>query len=99
MTKSMLLLIALFFAVSLGAAGAQTLNPGTNNSGSQTVPGNQGLIGTPPKQSISPPTSACSAGSQSVRVCNDDFSSCNSACTAVILSDPTADTSGCTQRC
>ena len=98
MTKSMLLLIALFFAVSPGAAGAQTLNPGTS-SGKLGVPGNQGLIGTPPTQSISPPTSACSAGSQSVRVCNDDFSSCNSACTAVILSDPTADTSGCTQRC
>ena len=57
MTKSMLLLIALFFAVSPGAAGAQTLNPGTNNFGSQTTPGNeqgnlrkpgnQGLIGDP----------------------------------------------------
>ena len=108
MTKSMLLLIALFFAVSPGAAGAQTLNPGANNSGSLStpgnqqgnlaVPGNQGLIGRPPTQSISPPTSACSTGGQSVRVCNSDFTSCNSACTAVILSDPTADTSGCTQN-
>ena len=41
MTRSMLLLIALFFAVSPGTAGAQTLNPGTNNSGSLSTPGNQ----------------------------------------------------------
>jgi hypothetical protein len=98
MTKSMLLLITLFFAVSPGAAGAQTVNQG-GTQGSRTVPGNQGLIGIPPTQSISPPTSACSTGSQSVRVCNNDFSSCSSACTAVLLSDPSADTTGCTQRC
>ena len=36
MTKSMWLLIGLFFAVPLAVAGAQ-----------QAVPGNQGLIGTP----------------------------------------------------
>ena len=48
MTKSMLLLIGLFFAVSLGVAGAQ-----------QAVPHNQGLIGTtPPLQSIRPTTIA-----------------------------------------
>ena len=38
MTKSMLLLIGLFFAVPLGVAGAQTVN-----RGNQAVPGNQGL--------------------------------------------------------
>ena len=90
MTKSLLLLIGLFFAVSLGVAGAQ-----------QAVPdNNQGLIGTtPPLQSIRPTRSPCSASSQSVRVCNNDFQSCNSACTATTISDPGADLSGCTQRC
>jgi|SRR5690349_16769937 hypothetical protein len=96
MTKSILLLIALFFAVSPGAAGAQTLNPGLRGQGTpQEGSGNP----IPPAQSLAPTPNVCSAGSQSVRVCNNDFSSCNSACTAVILSDPTADTSGCTQRC
>jgi hypothetical protein len=96
MTKSMLLLIGLFLAVPLGVAGAQQAvqgNPGL------TVPGNQGLIGVPPTQSISPARSPCSAGSQSVRVCNDDFQSCNSACTAATVSDPSADITGCTQGC
>jgi hypothetical protein len=94
MTKSMLLLIGLFFAVPLGVAGAQTVN-----QGNRAVPGNQGLIGTPPVQSISPARSPCSAGSQSVRVCNDDFQSCNSACTAATISDTSADITGCTQGC
>jgi len=94
MTKSMLLLIGLFFAVPFGVAGAQTVN-----QGNQAVPGNQGLIGIPPVQSISPARSPCGAGSQSVRVCNNDFQSCNSACTAAVISDPGADISGCTQRC
>src|SRR6185436_11296695 len=88
MAKSMLLLIGLFFAVPLGVAGAQ-----------QAVPGNQGLIGIPPFQSISPAQSPCSAGSQSVRVCNNDFQSCNSACSAAIVSNPSADITGCTQTC
>ena len=94
MTKSMLLLIGLFFAVPLGVAGAQTVN-----QGNRAVPGNQGLIGTPSVQSISPARSPCSAGSQSVRVCNDDFQSCNSACTAATISDTSADITGCTQGC
>ena len=94
MTKSMLLLIGLFFAVPVGVAGAQQPMPGN-----QGLLGNQGLFGIPPRQSISPTTSPCSAGSQSVRVCNNDFQSCNSACTATTISDPGADISGCTQRC
>jgi hypothetical protein len=102
MTKSMWLLIGLFFAVPLAVAGAQQAVPGNQGligTPNRAVPGNQGLIGIPPVQSISPARSPCSAGSQSVRVCNDDFQSCNSACTAAIVSDPTADITGCTQGC
>jgi len=98
MTKSRLLLIGLFLAVPLGAAEAQTqrLQPGLGN---QAVPGNQGLIGTPSLQSIiREPRSACGAGSQGVRVCENDFQSCNSACSGTFVSD-LADTSGCIQRC
>ena len=108
MAKSMLLLIGLFFAVPLGVAGAQQAVPGNQGligtpnqalPGNRVVPGNQGLIGIPPFQSISPAQSPCSAGSQSVRVCNNDFQSCNSACSAAIVSNPSADITGCTQTC
>jgi hypothetical protein len=111
MTKSMLLLIGLFFAVPLGLAGAQTVNQRatvnpqtinqgeTTNQGNRTVLGNQGLIGRPPFQSLSPARTPCSAGSQSVRVCNNDFQSCSSYCSALAMSDPTADIGGCTLRC
>jgi hypothetical protein len=88
MTKSTLLfLIGLFVAVPLGAAWAQT---GGINQRNQEPP---------PFQSISPARSPCGPGSQSVRVCTNDFQSCNSACSAVFISDPSADISGCTQRC
>ena len=50
MTKSILLLIGLFFSVPLAVAEAQQAVPG--NPGligpQRAVPGNQGLIGTPP---------------------------------------------------
>ena len=85
MTKFMLLLIALFLAIPFGLAVAQQAlqgNPGLIGP-PRAVPGNQGLIGIPPRQSLSPARSPCSAGSQSVRICNDDFQSCNSACTAL----------------
>jgi hypothetical protein len=52
----------------------------------------------PPFQSLQPSQSACGAGSQSVRVCNDDFRSCSSVCTATAL-DPSADIAGCSLRC
>ena len=82
MTKSMLLLIGLFFAIPLGVAGAQNLTqPGLGN---QRVPGNQGLIGTPPFQSLTGAGSPCS--DQGQRVCNNDFQSCNSACFSIALS-------------
>ena len=97
MTKSMLLLIGLFFAVPLGAAGAQTVNQGgTTNQGNQAVPGNQGLIGTPPVQSLTGARSPCS--NQGLRVCNSDFQSCNSACFSTAIS-AAASLEGCSQRC
>ena len=52
----------------------------------------------PPVQSLKPSLSPCTPGSQSVRVCNDDFRSCSSVCTATAL-DPTAETAGCSLRC
>src|SRR5262245_14848864 len=98
MTKSRLLWIGLFFALSLGVAGAQTqqTQPGLGN---QAVPGNQGLIGTPQLQSIiREPGSACGASSQSVRVCDNDFQSCNSACVSTAVTQA-ASFEGCSQRC
>jgi hypothetical protein len=52
----------------------------------------------PPAQSLRPSQSPCTAGSQSVRVCNDDFRSCSSVCTATAL-DPSAEIAGCSLRC
>ena len=52
----------------------------------------------PPVQSLRPSQSPCGASSQSVRVCNDDFRSCNSVCNAATL-DPSFDTTGCGLRC
>ena len=52
----------------------------------------------PPVQSLRPSQSACGAGSQSIRVCNDDFRSCSSVCTATAL-DPSAEIAGCSLRC
>jgi hypothetical protein len=52
----------------------------------------------PPAQSLQPSQSPCGAGSQSIRVCNDDFRSCSSVCTARAL-DPNADIAGCSLRC
>ncbi len=52
----------------------------------------------PPTQSLRPTPSACSAGSQSVRVCNNDFTSCNDVCAARAL-DPSSEIVGCTTAC
>ena len=104
MTKSMfLLLIGLFFAVPLGVAGAQTnQNQGLiapSTQGLITIPGTQGLIGTiRPFQSIAPARSPCTTGGQSVRVCQNDFQSCSSACFATAISDAAAN-AGCSQNC
>lgn len=51
-----------------------------------------------PLQSLKRTQSACSPGSQSLRVCNDDLRSCTSVCNATAL-DPSAVTAGCTTRC
>jgi hypothetical protein len=64
----------------------------------QTVAAVAQTANPPPFQSLQPTQSPCSAGSQSVRVCNDDFRSCNSICTARAL-DPSADIAGCSTRC
>lgn len=49
-------------------------------------------------QSLQPTPSPCGPGSQSVRVCSDDFRSCNSVCAARSL-DAAADIAGCGTRC
>jgi hypothetical protein len=51
-----------------------------------------------PLQSLKRTQSACSFGSQSLRVCNGDLRSCTSICNATAL-DPRALTAGCTTRC
>jgi len=51
-----------------------------------------------PRQSLSPTQSACTSGSQSVRVCNNDLQSCNDVCSARAL-DVNADIAGCTTAC
>lgn len=51
-----------------------------------------------PYQSLKQTPSACTAGSQSLRVCNSDFQSCNDVCAARAL-DVNADIAGCTTAC
>ena len=51
-----------------------------------------------PRQSLRPTQSACTAGSQSLRVCNNDLQSCNDVCSARAL-DVNADIAGCTTAC
>jgi len=85
MIKLMLLVLALSLCLQTGAVQAQSQLPPAGNP-------------IPPAQSLQPTQSACGAGSQSVRVCNDDFRSCNSVCTANAL-DASADIAGCGLRC
>jgi len=51
-----------------------------------------------PAQSLVPTPSACSAGSQSVRVCSNGLQSCTDVCAAQALS-VNADIAGCTTSC
>ncbi|GFO83081.1 MAG: hypothetical protein A49_27080 [Methyloceanibacter sp.] len=51
-----------------------------------------------PAQSLKPTPSACTAGSQSVRVCSNGFQSCNDVCRARALS-ANADIAGCATAC
>jgi len=85
MTKLVLLVLALSLCLHFGTVQAQSVLPPVGNP-------------IPPAQSLQPTQSPCGAGSQSVRVCNDDFRSCNSVCTATAL-DPSADIAGCGLRC
>lgn len=49
-------------------------------------------------QSLKPTQGACTAGSQSVRVCSNDFQSCNDVCTARAL-DASSEIAGCATSC
>jgi hypothetical protein len=86
MTRLVFFLVGLLLCLAMSDARAQTTNQG------QTTDQNA------PFQSLRQSQSACGAGSQSVRVCNDDFRSCNSICNAETL-DPSFDTTGCGLRC
>jgi hypothetical protein len=52
----------------------------------------------PPFQSLKPSQSACGLGSQSLRVCGNDLTSCNDVCRAKAL-DVNADIAGCSTAC
>ena len=52
----------------------------------------------PPLQSLRPTPNACTAGSQSVRVCNNAFQSCNDVCVARAL-DASSEIAGCATAC
>lgn len=80
-------------------AQARLITPGTNPIPGQTnpiTPGEGNPI--PPAHSLATTPNLCGAGSESVRVCNNDFQSCSSVCAASVF-DPNADTSACTSRC
>jgi len=51
-----------------------------------------------PLQSLRPTQGACTAGSQSLRVCSNAFTSCNDVCAARAL-DVNADIAGCSTAC
>jgi len=53
---------------------------------------------TAPVQSLQDTQSACSTGSQSLRVCSNGLQSCNDVCAARAL-DVNADIAGCTTAC
>jgi hypothetical protein len=105
MIKFLILVFGLLFvAVPLGAAQAQA----QGNQGLISPPprqDNQGLV-NPRFQSFNPLSASerlfqlnCSVGSQSRNICESDFQSCNSACSAAALSDPVSGAQGCQQRC
>lgn len=49
-------------------------------------------------QSLKPTLNKCGSSSQSVRVCQNDLTSCNDVCSARAL-DATADIAGCSTAC
>jgi hypothetical protein len=94
MARIALLLLGLVLCLAVSDAHAQTTTTTPNGSLQSPNTQSQGA----PLQSLRPSQSACGVGSQSVRVCNDDFRSCNSICNAQTL-DPSFDTTGCGLRC
>ena len=109
MTKSILLLIALCFAVPQTAMaqnleGLRSLQgaqgPNQNDQGLQSlqVPDTLQRTERGLQSVITAPRSACGVGSASVRVCNNDFQSCNTACFSTAVTDVAAG-EGCRQRC
>jgi hypothetical protein len=90
-------LTALLVLLLLGAAAlAQTSTLGTTRQGTQSQSNGNPVA---PTQSLAPTPDVCSAGSQSIRVCNNDFQSCSSVCNGLTLTDPNADVAGCSLRC
>ncbi len=51
-----------------------------------------------PLQSLRPTQSACTAGSQSLRVCNNGLTSCNDVCAAQDI-DASTEVAGCETAC
>ena len=92
MSKFAIFALALVFALAPVAVMAQQTQ--VQRGVRVPSPGNP----IPPAQSLQPTPSACSPGSQSLRVCNNDFQSCSSVYTATAL-DPNADIAGCSTRC
>src|SRR5512143_1083781 len=90
--------LSAFLLLLLLQAGAHAQTSLQGTQGSQGTQGQSFGNPIPPAQSTAPSPSVCGPGSQSVRVCNNDFQSCNSVCTATAL-DPTADVAGCGTRC
>jgi hypothetical protein len=86
MTKIVLLAFGLLWFLPAAAHAQSTTN--------QSVQGTQSSR----TQSLQPTRSACSIGSQSLRVCNNGLESCNAVCTARAL-DPSADIAGCSTSC
>jgi hypothetical protein len=101
-----LLAVGLALALVMGDAQAQTATQPSTPQPSTTQPppsrGSQGSTTRPLTQdkfqSLRPSQTPCGPGSQSVRVCNDDFRSCSSVCVAQTL-DPSFDTTGCSLKC
>jgi hypothetical protein len=102
MTRYVLLAVGLLLALAVGVARAQTTTQPSTTQRSTTQPTQPSTTQPSTRQdrfrSIRPSQSPCGPGSQSVRVCDDDFRSCSSICVAQTL-DPTFDTTGCGLKC
>ena len=79
MSKFAIFALALVFALAPVAVMAQQTQ--VQRGVRVPSPGNP----IPPAQSLQPTPSACSPGSQSLRICSNDFQSCSSVSTATAL--------------